>query len=139
MQWGLNIIGNLAGGIINGIWSSLGSAMGAIGNFISSHLPHSPAKMGPLRDLAKQGALIPEQIAQGIMSGIPKLQPSLNLALTPRMSYTPLGFTGGGASSSSSSGTGQPIVLQIDGYQLARILMPHVVANIRSNLAVNNL
>jgi TP901 family phage tail tape measure protein len=140
LTWGWNIISNLAGGIINGIWSALGNAMGAIGNFISSHLPHSPAKVGPLRDLAKQGALIPDQIAQGIMSGIPKLQPSLNLMLTPRMNYTPLGFTGGGASSSSSSsGTGTPVVLQIDGYQLARILMPHVVANIRSNLAVNNL
>src|SRR5216684_216410 len=137
LTWGLNIISNLAGGIINGIWSSLGNAMSAIGNFIHDHLPHSPAKMGPLRDLAKQGSLIPEQIAQGIMSGIPKLQPSLNLMLTPHASFTPSDSTRAGASSSPS--TMQPIILQIDGYQLARILMPHVVGAIRNNLAINNL
>lgn len=139
LTWGWNIIQNLAGGIINGIWSSLGNAMGAIGQFIHDHLPASPAKIGPLRDLARQGAQIPEQIAQGIMSGIPKLQPSLNLALTPRMNYTPLGFTGGGASSSSSSATPTQINLQIDGYTLGRILLPYQVQSIRNNLGITNL
>jgi phage-related protein len=137
LTWGLNIISNLAGGIINGIWSSLGNAMSAIGNFISSHLPHSPAKVGPLRDLALQGSRIPEQIAQGIMSGIPKLTPSLNLMLTPHASFTPSRAAGAGAS--SSSGSQQPIILQLDSYQVGRILMPAIVANIRNNLGVNNL
>ena len=112
--------------------------MSSIGTFIHDHLPASPAKRGPLRDLALQGSQIPEQIAQGIMSGIPKLQPSLNLMLTPHASFTPSRVAGSGASSSSGAAQ-QPIILQIDGYQLARILMPHVVGAIRNNLAINNL
>src|SRR5216683_1617445 len=140
VQWGLNIIANLAGGIINGIWSSLGNAMSAIGTFIHDHLPASPAKIGPLRDLAKQGAFIPEQIAQGIMSGIPKLQPSLNLMLATRMSGIPAGFGGAGISGlSPSSGTQQPIILEISGYQFARLMLPHIVTAIRTNVGITNI
>jgi len=140
VQWGLNIIANLAGGIINGIWSSLGNAMSSIGTFIHDHLPASPAKRGPLRDLALQGSLIPEQISQGIMSGIPKLQPSLNLMLAPRMSGIPAGFGGAGISGlSPSSGTQQPIILEISGYQFARLMLPHIVTAIRTNVGITNI
>src|SRR6266568_3186156 len=66
---GATIVWNIAGGILNTIGSAIGGAMNAVGNFISSHLPHSPAKLGPLRDLALQGASISEQIAQGLLSG----------------------------------------------------------------------
>lgn len=69
-QLGLNILKNLAMGIINGIGSVIGNAMNALGNFISSHLPHSPAKMGPLMKLHEQGAEIPNQIALGIHSNV---------------------------------------------------------------------
>src|SRR5260221_303912 len=140
VQWGLNIIANLAGGIINGIWSSLGNAMSSIGTFIHDHLPSSPAKRGPLRDLALQGSLIPEQISQGIMSGIPKLQPSLNLMLAPRMSGIPAGFGGAGISwLSPSSGGMTQVNLQINGYTFARLMLPSLVQAIRTNVGVTNL
>ncbi len=140
VQWGLNIIANLAGGIINGIWSSLGNAMSAIGTFIHDHLPASPAKIGPLRDLAKQGSLIPDQIAQGIMSGIPKLQPSLNLMLAPRMSGIPAGFGGAGISGlSPSSGGMTQVNLQINGYTFARLMLPSIVQAIRTNIGITNI
>src|SRR5260221_12340985 len=99
------------------------------------------AKIGPLRDLAQQGSQIPEQIAQGIMSGIPKLQPSLNLMLAPRMSGIPAGFGGAGVSglSPSSSGSMTQVNLQINGYTFARLMLPSIVQAIRTNVGVTNL
>lgn len=82
-QWGANIIKNLASSIIGGIGSDLSGAMNSVSQFISDHLPHSPAKLGPLQDLARQGSLITQQIGQGIQAGLPQLQTSLGLTLQP--------------------------------------------------------
>src|SRR5205814_6585677 len=96
--WGASILANLASGIIGNIGNAIGGAMNAVGNFISSHLPSSPAKIGPLRDLATQGSKISEQIGQGMVPGVPKLQSSLNLLLTPHAMHPRLA---GGSSSPS--------------------------------------
>jgi len=82
VTWGGNIIKNLASGIIGGIGSAIGGAMSNLGSFIHDHLPHSPAKLGPLRELEAQGAQIPGQIATGILKGVPKLQSALRTSLT---------------------------------------------------------
>src|SRR6266568_2610550 len=126
--WGANILANLASGIIGNIGNAIGGAMNAVGNFISSHLPSSPAKIGPLRDLATQGSKISEQIGQGMVSGMPKLQSSLNLVLTP-LSMTP-----------RSSGGPITVVVNVppqdtylDGVRLSRTLLPHLAAAIRYN------
>src|SRR5260221_3843857 len=97
------------------------------------------AKIGPLRDLALQGSQIPEQIAQGIMSDIPKLQPSLNLMLAPRMSGIPAGFGGAGISGLSPSSGMTQVNLQINGYTFARLMLPSIVQAIRTNIGITNI
>lgn len=80
---GLNIVKGIANGIISGITTFVGGAMSQLGGFIHDHLPHSPAKMGPLRDLALQGSLIPNEIATGMQKGMPQVQSKLNMMLNP--------------------------------------------------------
>ena len=134
-QWGANILSQLAGGIIGNIWNALGNAMSQVGTFISSHLPHSQAKLGPLRDLALQGSLIPEQIAAGMVSGIPKVQASLNLMLRP-VAFSP-GLIGATASAGSGSGRQDLHVhVYLDKARISRELMPDIVQNIRTATGV---
>jgi TP901 family phage tail tape measure protein len=66
---GGSIVGNLASGIMSGI-GKVTSAIGSVVAAVASHLPHSPAEVGPLSgsgspDVA--GAKISSMIAQGIM------------------------------------------------------------------------
>jgi TP901 family phage tail tape measure protein len=87
MNAGANIVKSIASGITGAIGSAIGGAMNAVGSFISAHLPHSPAKIGPLRDLVLQGSLIPDQIAQGIDANMTRLEStmkklSLNVSTT---------------------------------------------------------
>ncbi len=126
LTWGWNIISNLASGIINGIWSALGNAMNAVGTFIHDHLPFSPAKRGPLRDLALQGSKISEQIGQGMVAGIPKLQTSLNMLLTPMVSMTPRI-----APNSGPTIIVQPPAIYLDGQRLTQAQMPYLANAIR--------
>jgi len=75
-QCGLNIVNNIANGIRAGI-GAVGSAINSVTQYIADHLPKSPAKMGPLKDLAKQGTEISNQIASGIHTGIPQVQSAI--------------------------------------------------------------
>ncbi len=97
IQWGSNIINNVATGITNAM-GTVATAVGNVVNFIASHLPHSPAKIGPLRDLEYSGSQITNQLSQGMLSAMPRLQASLNLMLSPLVSGANTG------SSSFSSG-----------------------------------
>lgn len=133
LQAGANIVQQIAQGIIGAIGSAIGGAMTDVGNFISSHLPHSPAKMGPLRDLALQGSLIPDQIARGITQGMPALQTSLNLMVPPHIVTNAISTT---VNASSASGAGQQVILQIDGRTFARGLLPHLTNEIRYGTGV---
>jgi phage-related protein len=125
-QAGANIVQAIAGGITSAIGSAIGGAMSAVGNFIQAHLPHSPAKMGPLVNLAESGANISKQIAEGMQTGMPAVQASLNLMLSPA---TARSFTGG--SSPTPSGSGQPIILTLDGRAIGTGLLPYTVSAIR--------
>lgn len=82
MNAGANIIRQLAAGIMSAI-GAVGNAIGSVVNFISSHLPHSPAKIGPLKDLEYQGGQIIDQVAQGITNSIPRLSGILKQVTTP--------------------------------------------------------
>lgn len=79
---GANIVNSIADGI-RGAIGAVGDAIGAVAGFISSHLPHSPAKIGPLRDLVLQGSLIARQISDGLMQGAPYLSNALQRTLAP--------------------------------------------------------
>lgn len=132
LSWGLSIVRNVASGILNGIGSFIGNALNAVGTFISSHMPHSPAERGPLKDLALQGSKISEQIALGMLAGMPHIQNALNGILTPVS--VGVGVSGGLAQASMSrisGGTGQQIIVQppdiyLDGVRLSQQLMPHI-------------
>jgi phage-related protein len=117
MDAGGNIIKQLAAGI-TGALNFVSDAIKSVTQFISDHLPHSPAKIGPLRDLMLQGSMIPDQIAQGMLgnqsklnSAIAQLAKPISASLNLRSSSYPSGTSNNSAailaavaSSTSSSG-----------------------------------
>jgi hypothetical protein len=131
-QAGANIVTAIANGILNTIESAIGNAMGQVGQFISDHLPHSPAKIGPLVTLAAAGANIPGEIAKGMTAGIPKLQSSLNMMLTPVLPSGGLTMPFGGSLAPSAGASPtivinvQPNDIALDGVRLSRGLLPYV-------------
>jgi len=131
LSWGANIIANLASGIIGNIASAIGNAMSAVGNFISSHLPSSPAKVGPLRDLALQGSKIPEQIGQGMVAGLPKLSSSLNMMLSPLVAMPTLTPSTSSFAGGASAASPIHVNVYLDGAPVAKKLMPHIAQQIR--------
>jgi hypothetical protein len=76
IQAGENLISGLASGIVKGIGSHLLGALHSVASTITSHLPFSPAKMGPLRDFPpeRSGQKIVELLAGGMVSAIPTVQ-----------------------------------------------------------------
>jgi TP901 family phage tail tape measure protein len=77
---------NIVNGIADGIRGAIGAVTGAISDVasaIAAHLPHSPAKEGPLRELLLQGSLITDQISEGMLSHLPKLQGAINQLTAP--------------------------------------------------------
>jgi hypothetical protein len=140
---GAQIVWNIASGITGAIGSALGGAMSAVGSFISSNLPHSPAKLGPLRDLQLQGSLIPQQIAQGILAGQHHLTGVMGQFLRPMTVGVALsgtsglsGSVAGGLSASVArqvaTGAAPTIIINnvppditMDGYRLAKQLEPY--------------
>jgi phage-related protein len=126
LDWGANIVKNVASGITNAI-GFVTTAVQGVANAISNFLPHSPAKVGPLVDLENSGAMISKQISTGMMSGKPNLQVSMAALLTPIA--TPA--TGGAYRAPVASGVGgQPIqitnIFQIDGQQVAVQLADYI-------------
>lgn len=73
---GANIVKGIADGINNAIHFVTG-AITNVTSWISAHLPHSPAKVGPLRDLVLQGSMIPDQIATGMLGNQSKLNSAI--------------------------------------------------------------
>jgi TP901 family phage tail tape measure protein len=117
---GANIVNGIANGI-RGAIGAVGNAISSVANFISSHLPHSPAKVGPLRDLAYQGGQIPQQISEGMVAGVPKIQNAVNkLALPIVQNFNPSAGlfkggipTGSTNTTNNSSGTNINIVINV--------------------------
>ena len=137
VQWGANIIRNLASGIIGAIASAIGGAMNAVGSFIHDHLPSSPAKIGPLKDLEFQGANISKQIASGMVKNLPTISASMNMMLQPiaspqLSSLAPSAMMGGHGPITVVVNV-QPPDMNMDGVRLSRALMPHIANAIRYN------
>lgn len=135
LQAGANIVQQIASGILNSIGSALGNAMAAVGNFIQSHLPHSPAKQGPLKTLAEAGSNIPVEIARGIAAGVPAIRAQVNMMLTP-VAQAPLGFAASPQVFQQSLATQPQIIVQpapvyLDGQRLMNGLMPYMANAIR--------
>lgn len=128
IQWGANILKNLAGGILSNIGSTIGNAMSGLGTFIHDHLPHSPAKLGPLRDLALQGSMIPDQIARGMLQGTPRLKSAMSQMLTTGISQNNTFALPG----SPNAQQGQiNMTVQLDGRVLTQALGVRIAKEIR--------
>lgn len=104
---GESLISGLASGIVSGIGKSLLGALHSVTSTITSHFPHSPAKMGPLRDFPPEtsGQRIVEQLAGGMVGAIPSVQEAsariaaslagLGLGVTvPTFTHSPLSASG---------------------------------------------
>ena len=159
-QWGANFIGGLINGIKNMV-GNLFSQVGSIAQGITHVLGfHSPPPEGPMRDADQWMPNMMSMFVSGVQTKAPDLRRALSGALTPVGTTLSVGATGvgnylpggvsvipaGGFPSSripgsygAGSGNAQPIYLQINGYTLARLLMPSIVANIRNNVGVTNL
>ena len=79
---GKNIVKGIADGITNAI-HFVTDAIHNVTSWISDHLPHSPAKEGPLTDLLLQGSLITQQLAEGMLSGMPHLEAAIGQVTKP--------------------------------------------------------
>jgi len=132
-QWGANLVGNVVNGIesmIGRVKSAVSNVASAIGNFLGFH---SPAKEGPGSDADQWMPNLMNMLVQGVQSGTPKLRTALSGVIgAPSIggigSLSPLNtsFSGGG-----SSGSTRPIIVYLDGREIARGTAPHMVDELR--------
>ena len=114
-------------GIVSKIQSIKDTVLGIV-SWVANHLPQSPAKEGPLKNLDKMGPAFITELARGIEAGGPRLSLALNRATggmqaSPRMSG---GGYGGGAATYN---------LILDG----RVLGSWTVNYITGHLQMNGL
>jgi TP901 family phage tail tape measure protein len=140
---GSNVVSSIASGIESAIGSVI-SAMGDVASAIAAHLPHSPAKMGPLMQLEDMGAAISRQLALGMSKSIPTIKAGMSVMLSPLISPQAVAIPSisggsGQASQSTQAGNGaqQPIILQIDGQAVARGLWPYLTEQLRYNVGTH--
>jgi len=132
----LNFGSNIVKGIADGITAGLHWIQGAITNvtqFISDHLPHSPAKMGPLVDLQNQGMEISNQISKGMVGGVPLINSAIGNMTKP----ITVGLSGVTTSSSPTPSNNQQIVIQnhfyVDGKEVTTQVMKRTVKELRGH------
>jgi hypothetical protein len=140
---GLNIVKGIADGITGAI-HFVTDAITNVTSWISAHLPHSPAKVGPLMHLADQGAEISNQIAMGMINGMPMLNGAINNLLKPiSVKMNPLqgGMTGlpSGTTAIPSSSSNNQIVIEnyhyhyLDGKKITDNTMKTATKTIRQS------
>lgn len=104
---------NVIQGLINGISSMIGGVTHAIGSVVSeitSHLPFSPAKKGPLSGRGspdQAGKRIAQMLGQGMSSGLPSVT-----AAAARLAG---GASVGGGAGGAGGGGGGTLTLRIQG------------------------
>jgi phage-related protein len=131
----LNAGSNIVKGIADGITAGLHWISGAITNvtqFISDHLPHSPAKLGPLMDLENQGMEISNQVAKGMINGAPLISNAIGNMTKP----ISVGLKGvSSASSTPLQGGNQGdtyITITLDGKDITNSTMKRVQREMQS-------
>jgi tape measure domain-containing protein len=136
-QWGANIIQ----GVINGIgsmFSALGSAASNAASVVTNFLGfHSPAKMGPGKELDVWGPNLVKGFASGIDRSAPILTASVNHLMSvgtypirPSATAVASSVAIRGSSGSGNSGN-NTYIFEVDGQQLAKITQPHVDGLVR--------
>lgn len=139
---GVNIVKGLISGISNAI-GGISSVMGDVTSEIKQFLPWSPAKKGPLSGSGApnlSGAKIGSMVAEGIASSTGKvgqaahrMAAAAGLTIGSSGGYGSLADTASGAAGASAAGAGQPIIVQVDGKQLFKIVQTRALQYGRRN------
>lgn len=132
MAAGANIVQSIADGI-RGAIGAVGSAIGSVTQYISDHLPHSPAKMGPLMDLQNQGMEISNQISKGMINGTPLITNAIGNMTKP----ISVGLKGAASASGNTTLQGgsqdNSVHVYIDGKEVTGTVMNRVVRELRGH------
>lgn len=130
-QWGSNLVHHVAQGITNAI-SAVRNAVhrvaSTVGNFLGFH---SPTKEGPGSEADSWMPNLMNMLVDGIQSGTPKLRSALSSAIASPSALGGFGSLSTGNMFSSVGGSSRPVVVYLDGRELARGTAPHLVDEIR--------
>jgi len=128
---GASIVKAIGDGI-TGAMHWVTDAASAIATKISSFLPHSPAKMGPLMDLEQTGTEISNQIAKGMVGGVPLIDSAIN-NLTKPISVGLKGSSSTGGTSPQSGQGDTYIAITLDGRDITNSTMKRAVKELRGH------
>ena len=126
--------------LANGIAGAAGAVVGAIGGIaatIASHLPHSPAKEGPLSGdtMAGWGPAITNALASGLLGGVGTVQGAVR-SVAGAIAFSTPGIAGAqGSAYSSAAGQNQQFTvnMQVDGQTMAQTVFQVVNGQMRQN------
>lgn len=93
--YGVALMSNFIGGM-ESQFGRLRETLLEMAMTVDSYMPHSPAKVGPLRRLAEWGPALIETFAGGILANLPKLENAMNkmaLSMVPVMLDSPVDKT----------------------------------------------
>src|SRR5579872_6321954 len=151
VQWGVNLIKSFISGLLSQI-GNIGSAIGSIAGKIAAGLGfHSPTKEGEGAKADTWAPALVSMYTAGLLAGIPKfaaaaqkLMKPIAVSLNPTSSLTSPGAPYMPSSAAmlqtsaaqAQAGQAQPIILQVDGRQLARIVMPIIVDQLRYHVGI---
>lgn len=114
--WLVQKLKDAGSGMMNALAQGISSAASGPFNVINdvmervrAYLPGSDAKTGPLSDLTKSGAALPQTFAQG-MSNSPAIQAANNFAASVLPQPAPLMVGGGGGGGSTTTINFQPTI-----------------------------
>jgi hypothetical protein len=125
-------VNNIAQGIRNGI-GAVGDAISSVTQWISDHLPHSPAKIGPLRDLEYQGSQISNQVAKGMINGVPLITSAIGNLTKP----VTVGLKGAASTGSNTPLQGGGVHVHnhvyLDSKEMTHTIMKRAVKDLRGH------
>lgn len=130
--WISDMGNNIVSGL-NALVSRVKSAASNVASAVSSVLGHSVPKEGPLRHELTWMPHLGDNLASGLRSQIPKVtRASVDVAASIARPYAPdygslvSPSSGEYAANAAASSGDLTVVYQVDGYELARRVMPHV-------------
>jgi tape measure domain-containing protein len=128
--WITDMGNNIVSGL-NAIVGKVGAAAQNVAGAVSKSLAHSVPKVGPLRHELTWMPHLGDNLARGLRAQIPKVsEASVDVASSiARPNYASLVSPTSGeyaAAGSATSSGDLTVIYQVDGYEMARTVMPHV-------------
>jgi tape measure domain-containing protein len=112
-KYGVDLVQNFIGGI-RSQFEALRQTLEDMTSMVDAYMPHSPAKVGPLKRLGEWGPGLVNTFADGIVASMPKLESVINrmAALTPAALQPALA---GVANSTTNNYGGNTFYIQVSG------------------------